>query len=244
MPANYQEYMRHADEVALTLTRSQQNWTAFLTTAARLYKYPYHEQLMIYSQRPEATACAEFDVWNTRMGRYIKRGSKGIFLSDGKNARYVFDVSDTSTRGRHRPFNLWEYKNEYEPVISKMLGDRYNAEGSGIYDQLSDAIRNMAREYWTDNRKNILDIVANSFLEGYDEYNIQVNFIEAVNVSAMYAVLSRCGLEPDEYFEHEDFLTVFDFNTEDTIAELGTATSQINQRILRDIELTICARGT
>ena len=239
MPANYLEYMRHADEVALTLTQSSQNWTAFLTTAARLYKYPYHEQLMIYSQRPEATACAEFDVWNTRMGRYIKRGSKGIFLSDGKNTRYVFDVSDTSTRGRHRPFNLWEYKNEYEPVISKMLGDRYNAEGSGIYDQLSDAIRNMAREYWTDNRKNILDIVANSFLEGYDEYNIQVNFIEAVNVSAMYAVLSRCGLEPDEYFEHEDFLTVFDFNTEDTIAELGTATSQINQRILRDIELTI-----
>ena len=167
MPANYQEYMRHADEVALTLTQSSQNWTAFLTTAARLYKYPYHEQLMI------------------RMGRYIKRGSKGIFLSDGKNTRYVFDVSDTSTRGRHRPFNLWEYKNEYEPVISKMLGDRYNAEGSGIYDQLSDAIRNMAREYWTDNRKNILDIVANSFLEGYDEYNIQVNFIEAVNVSAM-----------------------------------------------------------
>ena len=239
MPANYQEYMRHADEVALTLTQSSQNWTAFLTTAARLYKYPYHEQLMIYSQRHEATACAEFDVWNTRMGRYIKRGSKGIFLSDGKNARYVFDISDTSTRGRHRPFNLWEYKNEYEPVISKMLGDRYNAEGSGIYDQLSDAIRNMAREYWTDNRKNILDIVANSFLEGYDEYNIQVNFIEAVNVSAMYAVLSRCGLEPDEYFEHEDFLTVFDFNTEDTIAELGTATSQINQIILRDIELTI-----
>ena len=109
MPANYQEYMRRADEVALTLTKSQQNRTAFLITAARLYKYPYHEQLMIYSQCPEATACAEFDVWNTRMGRYIKRGSKGIFLSDGKNARYVFDVSDTGTRDRNRPFNLWEY---------------------------------------------------------------------------------------------------------------------------------------
>ena len=234
MSANNQEYMRHADEVALTLTKSQQNWTAFLTTAARLYKYPYHEQLMIYSQRPEATACAEFDVWNTRMGRYIKRGSKGIFLSDGKNARYVFDVSDTGTRDRNRPFNLWEYKNEYEPVISKMLNDKYNAEGSGIYDQISDAVKKSAKEYWTGNRKNILDIVANSFLEDYDEYNIEVEFVEAVNVSAMYAVLSRCDLEPDEYFEHEDFLTVFDFNTEGTIAELGTATSIINQRILRD----------
>ena len=239
MGSNFQEYMKHADEVALTLTKSAQNWTAFLATAARLYKYPYNEQLMIYSQRPEATACAEFDVWNERMGRYIKRGSKGIFLSDGKNARYVFDVSDTDTKGRSKPFNLWKYKNEYEPVVSKMLNDKYNAEGSGIYDQLSDAVKNTAKEYWTDNRNNILDIVANSFLEDYDEYNIEVKFLEAVNVSVTYAVLSRCGLEPDEYFEHEDFLTVFDFNTEDTIAELGTATSKINQRILRDIELTI-----
>ena len=239
MSANYQEYMRHADEVALTLTKSSQNWTAFLTTDARLYKYPYHEQLMIYSQRPEATACAEFDVWNNQMRRYIKRGSKGIFLSDGKNSRYVFDVSDTDTKDRNRPFKLWEYKSEHETAVSKMLSEKYNAKGSGIYAQIENAVKNSATEYWTDNHKNIIDIVANSFLEGYDEYNIQVNFIEAVNVSAMYAVLSRCGLEPDEYFEHEDFLTVFDFNTEDTIAELGTATSQINQRILRDIELTI-----
>ena len=237
--ANYQEFMQRADETALSLTRNSQNWTAFLTTAARLYKYPYNEQLMIYSQRPDATACAEFDIWNKRMGRYIKRGSKGIMVAGTKGARYVFDVSDTGTRDKSKPFKLWEYNAEHEPVIKAMLSDRHNAEGDFIFDTVKDTTRKLAAEYWRDNRRNIIGIVANSFLEGYDSYNIRVNFINAVSVSATYSVLSRCGLEPDEYFEHEDFLPIFDFNTVDTISELGTAVSGINQQILREIEITI-----
>ena len=237
--ANYQEFMERADETALSLTRSSQNWTAFLQTAARLYKYPYNEQLMIYSQRPDAIACAEFDVWNKRMGRYIKRGSKGIMLSDGKKARYVFDVSDTGTREKSRPFKLWEYSDEYDSAIQKMFAEKYDSDSNVFFNMVNDAVRKSAQEYWRDNRRNIIDIVANSFLEGYDGYNIKVKFIDAVSVSATYAVLSRCGFDPGEYFEHEDFLSIFDFNTVDTISELGTATSEINQQILRSIEITI-----
>ena len=170
--ANYQEFMQRADETALSLTRNSQNWTAFLTTAARLYKYPYNEQLMIYSQRPDATACAEFDIWNKRMGRYIKRGSKGIMVAGTKGARYVFDVSDTGTRDKSKPFKLWEYNAEHEPVIKAMLSDRHNAEGDFIFDTVKDTTRKLAAEYWRDNRRNIIGIVANSFLEGYGIVNI------------------------------------------------------------------------
>lgn len=237
--ANYQEYMQYADETALSLTRSSQNWTAFLTTAARLYKYPYNEQLMIYAQRPDATACAEFDVWNKRMGRYIRRGSKGIMLADAQGARYVFDVADTGTRDKSRPFKLWEYSDEYDQAVQEMFSDKYGSDDRVFFSMVNDAVRKSVNEYWQDNHKNITDIVANSFLEGYDYYNIKVKFIDAVSVSATYAVLSRCGFEPDEYFEHEDFLSIFDFNTVDTISELGTATSEINQQILRNIERTI-----
>ena len=237
--ANYQEYVQHADETALSLTRSSQNWTAFLATAARLYKYPYNEQLMIYSQRPDATACAEFDVWNKRMGRYIRRGSKGIMLADAQGARYVFDVADTGTRDKSRPFKLWEYSSDYEQAVQEMFADKYSSDNRVFFNMVYDAACKSATEYWRDNRKNIIDNIANSFLEGYDYHNIKVKFLDAVSVSATYSVLSRCGFDPDEYFEHEDFLSVFDFNTVYTITELGTATSEINQQILRNIEITI-----
>lgn len=239
MAMDYQDFIRFADETALSLTRSSQNWTAFLTTAARLYKYPYHEQLMIYAQRPDATACAEYDVWNRRMGRYIKRGSKGIMVAGGKDARYVFDISDTGTRDKSRPFKLWEYSPEYDTAIQKMFEDKYGANEKDFFGMVNGAARKSAREYWSDNRRNIIGIVANSFLEGYDNYNIRVNFVNAVSVSATYSILSRCGIDPEIYFEHEDFQPIFDFNTVDTISELGAATSTINERILRDIEITI-----
>ena len=239
MATNYQDFIQRADETALSLTRSSQNWTEFLTTAARLYKYPYHEQLMIYAQRPDATACAEYDVWNKRVGRFVKRGSKGIMVAGTNGARYVFDVSDTGARDKSRPFRLWEYRDEHEPIIKDALNDRYGADGNFLFDAVQSASRTLAEDYWQDNRRNIIGIVANSFLEGYDEYNVRVNFINAVSVSATYSVLSRCGVDPADYFDHEDFLSVFDFNTIDAISELGTAVSEINQRILREIERTI-----
>ncbi len=239
MPMDYQELRARADETALSLTKSRENWTAFLTTAARLYKYPYHEQLMIYSQRPDATACAEYDVWNKRMGRYVKRGSKGIMLAGEHGRRYVFDVSDTGARERSRPFKLWEYSKEYDGVLQAMLSEKYGAEGSSFFDLLHDAVNNSALAAWSDNRRNILDSVANSFLEEYDGYNVRVKFIEAVTVSTTYSVLSRCGIDPNEYLEAEDFLPIFDFNTVDIIAELGAAVSGINQDIPRSIEVTV-----
>ena len=237
--ANYRNFIQHADETALTLTRSSQNWTAFLTTAARLYKYPYHEQLMIYSQRPDATACAEYDIWNKRMGRYIKRGSKGIMISDGKQARYVFDVSDTGARPKSRPFRLWEYSDEYDNAVQKMFADKYDTKSSLLFNMVNDAVRKSAGEYWRDHRRDIIGIIANSLLEEYDSLNIRVKFIDAVTVSASYAVLSRCGYEPEAYYEPEDFFSIYDFNTIETISELGTAVSEIDQQILRNIELVI-----
>ena len=239
MASKYEDFIQHADETALSLTRSSQNWTAFLTTAARLYKYPYHEQLMIYSQRPDATACAEYDIWNKRMGRYIKRGSKGIMIAGTNGVRYVFDVSDTGERERSRPFKLWEYSNEHEQLVTAALNERYSINGSMLFDTVQSASRKLAEEYWSDNQNNIIDTIANSFLEGYDRYNIRYNFINAVSVSTTYSALSRCGADPDGYFEREDFLPVFDFNTAETISELGTAVSGINQQILREIERTV-----
>ena len=237
--ADYRAYMKYADEVMKNLTNSVGNWTDFLTTAARLYKYPYYEQVMIYSQRPDATACAEFDVWNKRAGRYVKRGSKGIMVAGEKGVRYVFDVSDTGARNKEKPFRLWEFSDEYGQIIQNMLSERYSISENTFFGAVNSAARKTAEVYWTDNRRNIIDIVANSFLEGYDDYNIEVKFIDAVSTSVTYSVLSRCGFEAGEYFEHEDFLSIFDFNTVETISELGLATSEINQQILRSIEITI-----
>ncbi|MCD8391281.1 MAG: DEAD/DEAH box helicase, partial [Firmicutes bacterium] len=228
---NYQEFRARADETALSLTRSSENWTAFLTTAARLYKYPYHEQLMIYSQRPDATACAEYDVWNKRMGRYVKRGSKGIMLAGEQGTRYVFDVSDTGTRERGRPFKLWEYSEEYDSALQAMFFEQYGADGSMLFNMVHDAAYKSALAAWSDNRRNIVNSVADSFLEGYDGYNIRVKFVDAVTVSTTYSVLSRCGIDPNDYLEPEDFQPIFDFNTVDTISELGAAVSGINQDI-------------
>ncbi len=118
-------YTQMAEEAARQVTGSREQWTAFLTTAARLYKYPYHEQLMIYKQRPDATACAEYDLWNNTMHRYVRRGSKGIALIDNTGSRpklrYVFDVSDTGTRENSRPVNLWTMKDEYIPAVQDAL---------------------------------------------------------------------------------------------------------------------------
>ena len=244
MANNFQAYAKLADDTAAQITGSYQEWTAFLTTAARLYKYPYSEQLMIYAQRPEATACAEYDLWNKRMGRYVRRGSKGIALidmtGDNPKIKYVFDVSDTGKTERSRRVNLWEYRQEHAQAVSAMLERRYEVTGeNGIEEQLEKVAAQLADEYWNDHQRDILGIVDDSFLEDYDDFNVGVAFRNAATVSITYSLLSRCGLEPEEYFEHEDFLSVFDWNTPAAVAELGTAVSTINQEVLRQIEITI-----
>lgn len=240
-----QVYAQMADEAARQVTGSRENWTSFLTTAARLYKYPYHEQLMIHKQRPNATACAEYDFWNERMGRYVKRGSKGIALVvyDGNKPRlrYVFDVADTGGRKNSRPVRLWTMKDEYQKPVMEALEKSYgvSAADNSFEDQLEKIARQLATEYWNDFKKNILDIVEDSFLMEYDEYNIGASFRNAATVSITYALYSRCCGNPDDYFEHEDFLDIFDFNTRQTANALGTAVSELSSQVFREIEVTI-----
>ena len=243
MPTKAEQYAQMADQVARQLTGSWQEWAGFLTNAARLYKYPFHEQLMIYAQRPDATACAEYDLWNNRMGRYVRRGSKGIALVDDSGdrprLRYVFDISDTGTREHSRTPWLWTMNEEHTAPVMAMLEGNYGVGGEELPQQLADVAAGLAEEYWTDHRQDILYIVDGSFLEEYDEYNIEVQFKSAAAASITYALMSRCGLEPEQYFSHEDFMAIFDFNTPATVGALGTAVSQINQQVLRQIGVTI-----
>ena len=243
MPSKTEFYRQMADHVATQLTGSWQEWAGFLTTAARLYKYPFHEQLLIYAQRPDATACAEYDLWNEKMGRYVRRGSKGIALVDDSGdkprLRYVFDITDTGTREHSRTPWLWKLEEQHRDSVSAMLERTYDVSGDDLAGQLTEVAGKLAEEYWTEHRQDFLYIVDDSFLEEYDEFNIEVQFKAAATISISYALMSRCGLEPERYFTHEDFMAIFDFNTPATIGALGTAVSQINQQVLRQIGVTI-----
>ena len=244
MPSKLQSYMQMADEAQRQITGSFRGWTSFLSTAARLYKYPYAEQVMIHAQRPDATACAEYDFWNEKMGRYVRRGSKGIALIDNSGERprlrYVFDVADTGRTERGRSPYLWELREEYKDAVSAMLENRYDVAGADrLADQLERIAAQLADEYWNDYKRDILAIVDDSFLYGYDDFNVGVAFCSAATVSITYSLMSRCGLDPESHFEHEDFLNIFDFNTPEAAAELGTAVSRISGQVLREIEVTI-----
>ena len=244
MPNKLQAYAEQAERTARQITGSHLAWTAFLTTAARLYKYPYNEQLMIYMQRPEATACAEYDFWNEKMGRYVRRGSTGIALIDATGykprLKYVFDVSDTGGKENARRVNLWELKDAHTDSVSAMLERNYGVSGkNGLAEQFESVASQLAAEYWRDHSRDILGIVADSYLEEYDDYNIEVAFKNAAVVSITYSLMSRCGMQPEDHFEHEDFFSIFDFNTPRTVAALGTAVSEINEQVLRQIEITI-----
>lgn len=244
MPSKLQMYEQMADQTAKQVTGSFGEWTAFLETMGRLYKYPFHEQLMIFAQKPNATACADYDLWNKQMGRYVRRGTKGIALidtsGDNPKLKYVFDVSDTGTRANSRRLNLWEYRDEHQDAVTASLENRFGVSGEkGLADQLEQIAGKLVTEYWNDNRRDILGILEDSFLEEYDDYNVEMAFRNAAAVSTTYTLMSRCGLNPGDYFEHEDFLSVFDFNTRDTIAVLGSAVSNSSEQILRQIAITV-----
>ena len=243
MPSKAEFYRQMAEQVSTQLVGSWKEWTAFLTTAARLYKYPFHEQMMIYAQRPDATACAEYDLWNEKMGRYVRRGSKGIALVDDSGdklrLRYVFDISDTGTREHSRTPWLWQLEEQHIGPVSAMLEQNYGVAGDNLAQQLTDVAGKLASEYWDDHQRDFRYIVDGSFLAEYDDYNIEVQFKSAATVSIAYALMSRCGLDTDQYFQHEDFMPIFDFNTPATVGALGAAVSQINQQVLRQIGVTI-----
>ena len=243
MPSKAEFYRQMAEQVSTRLVGSWKEWTAFLTTAARLYKYPFHEQMMIYAQRPDATACAEYDLWNEKMGRYVRRGSKGIALVDDSGdrprLRYVFDISDTGTREHSRTPWLWQLEEQHIGPVSAMLERNYGVAGDNLAQQLTDVAGKLASEYWDEHQQDFRYIVDGSFLEEYDDLNIEVQFKSAATVSIAYALMSRCGLDTEQYFQHEDFMPIFDFNTPATVGALGAAVSQMNQQVLRQIGVTI-----
>ena len=156
MPSKLQMYEQMADQTAKQVTGSFGEWTAFLETMGRLYKYPFHEQLMIFAQKPNATACADYDLWNKQMGRYVRRGTKGIALidtsGDNPKLKYVFDVSDTGTRANSRRLNLWEYRDEHQDAVTASLENRFGVSGEkGLADQLEQIAGKLVTEYWNDN---------------------------------------------------------------------------------------------
>ena len=241
MANHMQFYAQIAEDAAKQITKSREQWTAFLRTAARLYKYPYPDQLMIFAQRPDATACAEYDLWNDTMHRYVRRGSKGIALIDTRGdrprLRYVFDVSDTGERKSSRPVQLWQMQDEYREVIMQALEKAFGipARGHSLENQILAAAEGLAQEYWENYSRQICDIVAGSFLSDYDEDNIRVAFRQAASASIAYSLLSRCSEDPDSYFEPEDFRDISDFNTRQAVGVLGTAVSSLSSRIFREI---------
>ena len=238
-----QMYSQMAEHVSSHITSSFEGWTSFLTTASKNYKYPYYDQLMIHAQRPDATACAEYDFWNDRMGRYVKRGSKGIALVDNSGEyprlRYVFDISDTGTRQNSRKVRLWSMQDEYKEPIKQALEKRYGISSERLETQLEDIARQRANDYWNDFGEQFFHILDESFLMEYDEYNIEVAFKKAATVSITYMLYSRLTDNPNDYFEFEDFKNIFDFNTSQTANYLGTAVSEIYSQIFREIEVTI-----
>ncbi len=244
MASVLQQYRQLADHMATQITASFQSWTDFLTTAARLYKYPYHEQLMIYAQRPDATACADYELWNKRMGRYVRRGAKGIALidhsGDAPKLKYVFDVADTRSTERSRSPYLWEYRPDHEQAVSAALEEQFAVPNDGsITEQLEQISSVKVTEYFLAHQQDILGIVDGSYLEGYHDYDKGVAFLNAATVSTTYALLSRCGLAADAHFAPEEFMPVFDFNTPQTVFALGSAVSEISEEVLRSVEATI-----
>ena len=243
MPSKTEEYLALAQRTANGLTRYWESWTDYLTTASRLYKYPFADQLMIYAQRPDATACAEFDIWSNRMNRYVRRGSKGIALLDESSGfprlHYVFDVSDTGVRRNSRDPEVWQLNPDLVQPVSEMLNKTYGISGERVSQQLADVAGKLVADYWDNNGGDIRAIVDGSLLMDYDEAGVEMQFKSAAAISVTYTLLERCGFEPDGYFDKDDFRAIHEFSTPDSVYALGAAVSDMSREVLRQIERTV-----
>ena len=243
MPSKTEEYLALAQRTANGLTRYWESWTDYLTTASRLYKYPFADQLMIYAQRPDATACADYDVWNSRMNRYVRRGSKGIALLDESSGfprlHYVFDVSDTGVRRNSRDPEVWQYNDDLKQPVSEMLAATYGISGERVSQQLADIAGKLVADYWDNNGGDIRAIVDGSLLMDYDEAGVEMQFKSAAAISVTYTLLERCGFEPAGWFDKDDFQAIYNFSTPDSVYTLGAAVSDMSREVLRNIERTV-----
>ena len=243
MPSKTEEYLALAQRTANGLTRYWESWTDYLTTASRLYKYPFADQLMIYAQRPDATACADYDVWNSRMNRYVRRGAKGIALLDESSGfprlHYVFDVSDTGVRRNSRDPEVWQYNDDLKQPVSEMLAATYGISGERVSQQLADVAGKLVADYWDNNGGDIRAIVDGSLLMDYDDAGVEMQFKSAAAISVTYTLLERCGFEPAGWFDKDDFQAIHDFSTPDSVYALGAAVSDMSREVLRNIERTV-----
>ena len=243
MPSKTEEYLALAQRTANGLTRYWESWTDYLTTASRLYKYPFADQLMIYAQRPDATACADFDIWNNRMNRYVRRGAKGIALLDESSGfprlHYVFDVSDTGVRRNSRDPEVWQYNDDLKQPVSEMLAATYGISGERVSQQLADVAGKLVADYWDNNGGDIRAIVDGSLLMDYDEAGVEMQFKSAAAISVTYTLLERCGFEPAGWFDKDDFRAIHEFSTPDSVYALGAAVSDMSREVLRQIERTV-----
>ena len=243
MPSKTEEYLALAQRTANGLTRYWESWTDYLTTASRLYKYPFADQLMIYAQRPDATACADYDVWNSRMNRYVRRGSKGIALLDESSGfprlHYVFDVSDTGVRRNSRDPEVWQYNDDLKQPVSEMLAAIYGISGERVSQQLADVAGKLVADYWDNNGGDIRAIVDGSLLMDYDDAGVEMQFKSAAAISVTYTLLERCGFEPAGWFDKDDFQAIYNFSTPDSVYVLGAAVSDMSREVLRNIERTV-----
>ena len=243
MPSKTEEYLALAQRTANGLTRYWESWTDYLTTASRLYKYPFADQLMIYAQRPDATACADFDIWNNRMNRYVRRGAKGIALLDESSGfprlHYVFDVSDTGVRRNSRDPEVWQFNDDLKQPVSEMLSKTYGIGGERVSQQLADVAGKLVADYWDNNGGDIRAIVDGSLLMDYDEAGVEMQFKSAAAISVTYTLLERCGFEPAGWFDKDDFQAIYNFSTPDAVFALGAAVSDMSREVLRNIERTV-----
>ena len=243
MPSKTEEYLALAQRTANGLTRYWESWTDYLTTASRLYKYSFGDQLMIYAQRPDATACADFDIWNNRMNRYVRRGAKGIALLDESSGfprlHYVFDVSDTGVRRNFRDPEVWQLGPDLVQPVSEMLSKTYGISGERVSQQLADVAGKLVADYWDNNGEDIRAIVDGSLLMDYDEAGVEMQFKSAAAISVTYTLLERCGFEPAGWFDKDDFQAIHDFSTPDSVYALGAAVSDMSREVLRNIERTV-----
>ncbi len=230
-----------ANQTAHAVTHSVDGWKRYLDTSAKIYKYPFDEQLLIYAQRPDATACASMELWNETMRRWVKPGSKGIALiRKDKRGRpsleYVFDVSDTRpVKGAKTPY-LWEMREDHHAAVLNALERRYGPAGDGdIGEQIMELAARAVNEVYRDRLTDLAYDVQNSLLEELDDLNLEVRFRDVLTASVQYAVLTRCGLDPAEFMEDGDLAGITEFSTPAVLHHLGNAASAVSRELLNEI---------
>ncbi len=227
----------------LKVAGSYEDWTSFLRCASNNFKYDFADQVLIYAQRPDATACAEIEVWNKRMNRWVNRGATGIALLDysgnSQKLRYVFDVSDTNSYyGYEVP--RWKVKERYHDEIAQALINSFGEVAEGELESvIDDTARNMAEENVIDYIAALKESADGSFLEDLDDDNIKVIFSNILAGSIGYMIMTRCGFNADDFYDFEDFKDIFNFNTPSTVISMGVAVSDIAEMGLREIEITV-----